>query len=43
MPPATEFEFRHRFWLNGAIFALAFECYAFDHVNSAAALGRRLG
>jgi protein-S-isoprenylcysteine O-methyltransferase Ste14 len=42
MPPATKFEFRHRFWLIGTIFALAFECYAFDHINSAAALASRL-
>lgn len=30
---ATDFEFRNRFWLIGAIFGLAFWCYAFDHVN----------
>jgi protein-S-isoprenylcysteine O-methyltransferase Ste14 len=30
---ATEFEFRHRFWIIGLIFNAAFFCYAFDHTN----------
>jgi len=30
---ATDFEFRHRFWLIGAIFGAGFWLYAFDHVN----------
>jgi protein-S-isoprenylcysteine O-methyltransferase Ste14 len=42
MPAATEFEFRHRFWLIAAIFALAFACYSFDHANSAAGLASLL-
>src|SRR5215472_8264099 len=44
---ATEFEFRHRFWIVSAIFAAAFWCYAIDHFNGCAAvlqvlLGHRL-
>lgn len=35
---ATEFEFRHRFWLIGAIFWAAFGCYFFDRVNVTRAL-----
>lgn len=35
---ATDFEFRHRFWIFGAIYGIAFYCYRFDHVNSAVAL-----
>jgi protein-S-isoprenylcysteine O-methyltransferase Ste14 len=35
---ATEFEFRQRFWVIGAIFGVAFWCYAIDHVNACAAL-----
>jgi len=34
---ATEFEFRYRFWLILALYALGFGCYAFDHVNIAVA------
>jgi len=44
---ASEFEFRHRFWVIGAIFAVAFACYTFDHVNVViallGALRRRIG
>ncbi len=40
---ASEFEFRHRFWLIAAVFAVAFQCYALDHTNSAEALARLLG
>lgn len=32
---ATDFEFRNRFWLIGAIFAVGFACYWLDHVNAA--------
>jgi len=35
---ATEFEFRHRFWIITGLFTLAFACYAFDHLNAGAAL-----
>jgi protein-S-isoprenylcysteine O-methyltransferase Ste14 len=37
---ATEFEFRNRFWLISAIFALGFLCYSFDRLNAAEALAR---
>jgi len=37
---ATDFEFRNRFWLIGAIFGWGFFCYAFDHANAAEALAR---
>ena len=37
---ATEFEFRHRFWLIAGIFCVAFVCYAFDHVNVTVALSK---
>ena len=30
---ATEFEFRHRFWLIGLVFSLGFSLYTVDHVN----------
>jgi len=39
---ATEFEFRHRFWLLCSIFGIAFACYRLDHTNSAVALARLL-
>jgi protein-S-isoprenylcysteine O-methyltransferase Ste14 len=39
---ATEFEFRHRFWIIGPIFLLAFNCYLFDHMNAGEALARGL-
>jgi protein-S-isoprenylcysteine O-methyltransferase Ste14 len=35
---ATDFEFRQRFWIFGAIYGIAFYCYRFDHVNTGAAL-----
>jgi protein-S-isoprenylcysteine O-methyltransferase Ste14 len=35
---ATEFEFRQRFWVIGAIFGVAFWCYAIDPANAGAAL-----
>lgn len=35
---ATDFEFRHRFWIFGAIYGLAFYCYRFDSVNASQAL-----
>lgn len=34
---ATDFEFRHRFWIIGLIFTLAFWCYAFDSHNAVVA------
>lgn len=34
----TEFEFRYRFFLIGAIYAIAFSCYSFDHVNAGYAI-----
>lgn len=37
---ATEFEFRSRFWIIAAIFALGFFLYKFDHVNLSVALSR---
>ncbi|MGE5761475.1 MAG: methyltransferase family protein [Gemmatimonadota bacterium] len=42
---ATEFEFRHRFWVILAVFAAGFACYSLDHRNSAYALagGSRAG
>jgi protein-S-isoprenylcysteine O-methyltransferase Ste14 len=36
--PATDFEFRNRFWVMGIIFWLGFFCYSFDPVNAGAAL-----
>jgi hypothetical protein len=30
---ATEFEFRHRFWVIGAIYFVGFGLYNIDHVN----------
>lgn len=35
---ATDFEFRHRFWLFGLIFWVGFSCYTFDHMNAGVAL-----
>ena len=39
---ATEFEFRHRFWLISAIFVLSFALYRFDPRNLGVALLERL-
>jgi len=39
---ATEFEFRHRFWLITAVFFIAFWCYRFDSVTAGAAVAERL-
>jgi protein-S-isoprenylcysteine O-methyltransferase Ste14 len=39
---ATEFEFRHRWWIIFAIFAVGFWCYAFDHVGVSVAVARWL-
>lgn len=36
---ATNFEFRNRFWLIGAIIWAGFGLYTFDHVNAAEAIG----
>src|SRR5262245_59505303 len=35
---ATNFEFRYRFWIFGALFWLAFASYSLDQQNSGAAL-----
>jgi protein-S-isoprenylcysteine O-methyltransferase Ste14 len=35
---ATDFEFRNRFWIFGAIIWASFLCYLFDHQNAAVAL-----
>ena len=35
---ATDFEFRHRFWLITAAFLIAFGCSWFDHVSAGAAV-----
>lgn len=35
---ATNFEFRNRFWIFGAIYGIGFYCYQFDHVNAGVAL-----
>lgn len=37
---ATEFEFRHRFWLIAAFYFLTFESYRWDRVNISVALTR---
>ncbi len=37
---ATELEFRIRFWIIAAIFALGFYAYGIDHVNASEALSR---
>ena len=37
---ATEFEFRHRFWIISGIFYLGFSCYLWDRGNVSVALAR---
>ena len=37
---ATEFEFRHRFWIISGTFCLGFSCYMWDHVNMSVAMTR---
>jgi protein-S-isoprenylcysteine O-methyltransferase Ste14 len=39
---ATDFEFRHRFWLFGLVFGVSFWLYALDHQNAGQALARLL-
>jgi protein-S-isoprenylcysteine O-methyltransferase Ste14 len=39
---ATEFEFRHRFWIIMATYCLGFSCYRWDHVNVSVALARMI-
>ena len=39
---ASDFEFRYRFWIIGAIFWIGFTFYSIDHVNAAAALANWL-
>jgi protein-S-isoprenylcysteine O-methyltransferase Ste14 len=39
---ATEFEFRHRFWIISGTFCLGFGCYVFDHTNASVALARMI-
>jgi protein-S-isoprenylcysteine O-methyltransferase Ste14 len=39
---ATDFEFRHRFWLFGLLFGVSFWLYALDHRNAGEALARLL-
>jgi protein-S-isoprenylcysteine O-methyltransferase Ste14 len=39
---ATEFEFRHRFWIISGTFCLGFSCYGWDHVNVSVALARMI-
>ena len=39
---ATEFEFRHRFWIISGIFYLGFSCYIWDHMNVCVALVRMI-
>lgn len=36
----TEFEFKYRFFLIGAIYFIGFSCYAFDHQNAGAAIAQ---
>jgi protein-S-isoprenylcysteine O-methyltransferase Ste14 len=36
---ATDFEFRNRFWMFGAVMGLGFACYILDPTNAAVALG----
>lgn len=38
MQAATDFEFKFRFWIFGAIFGIAFYSYSIDHQNAGAAL-----
>ena len=39
---ATEFEFRHRFWIISGIFYLGFSCYMWDRMNVSVALARMI-
>ncbi|MGA8143214.1 MAG: methyltransferase [Candidatus Acidiferrales bacterium] len=39
---ATAFEFKHRFWLIGAVIFVSFFCYQLDRVNIAAALAAKI-
>jgi protein-S-isoprenylcysteine O-methyltransferase Ste14 len=39
---ATEFEFRHRWWIIAGIFVVGFWCYSFDHVSVSVAVARWL-
>jgi len=39
---ATDFEFRHRFWIISGTFCLGFSCYAWDHMNASAAVTRMI-
>jgi len=39
---ATEFEFRHRFWIISGIFYLGFSCYIWDHINVCVAVVRMI-
>jgi protein-S-isoprenylcysteine O-methyltransferase Ste14 len=39
---ATEFEFRHRFWIISGTFCLGFSCYTWDHMNVSVALTRMI-
>ena len=39
---ATDFEFRYRFWIIGAIFWIGFTLYSVDHVNAAVAIANWL-
>lgn len=40
---ASDFEFRHRFWVIVLIFIVAFECYSFEQVNAVEWLLKALG
>lgn len=39
---ATQFEFRHRWWIVAGIFVVGFWCYSFDHVSVSVAAARSL-
>jgi len=39
---ATDFEFRHRFWIISGTFCLGFSCYAWDHMNASVAVTRMI-
>jgi protein-S-isoprenylcysteine O-methyltransferase Ste14 len=39
---ATDFEFRHRFWIISGIFYLGFSCYIWDHMNVCVAVVRMI-
>ncbi len=39
---ATEFEFRHRFWIISGTFCLGFSCYTWDHMNASVAVTRMI-